>query len=526
MEKWSVIEHYRKIVKSEKGCIIKNGDIKVALIYPNVYSIAIQNLGFQYVYKKLNDIEGVVCERFVLDYYEDNLSIETQRFLKEFDIILISINYEEDVINLINFLHSQKTEIFAAERDDFYAPIVAGGALTVMNPRILHSIVDVQLCGDFEPMFDKIRDILLNFDDKQEFLNKLCNLPFAVSHLKSEQAVTIHKSNENPVYSVINSSGGKFDSDFLIELSVGCKYSCRFCSATYAYRPYRVINKDNVIKAVKENSFSKRVGLISAAFGDLKHLNDYFKFFKKENYSISVSSLRIDTLDYDKLLKLKELSIRSITVAEEVCSDKLKKLIGKEIDENKIYQTVKEIAEAGMENLKLYFMIGLPFETEEDVELIAKRVQKTADIFRQIQKEKFNRIGKIKVSVNIFIPKPLTPMQYFSFTDKKSIERKIKMLKKSLMKIPNVKADIMSYKNGIFQAYLARAQDEVDILFKMIKENGFDLKKTLKDFNIEKYTQKEFSVNTEFAWEKLLNTGTKKEILIREYEKCLKQKTE
>ncbi len=526
MEKWSVIEHYRKIVKSEIGCIIKNADIKVALIYPNVYSIAIQNLGFQYVYKKLNEIENVVCERFVLDYYEDNLSIETQRFLKEFDIIFVSINYEEDSINLIKFLHSQKTSFLTDERTDFDSPVIIGGALTVMNPRILYDIADVQLCGDFEPMFEDIKKILENYKNKKDFIKKLCLLPYAVSKFKKERAISIRKTNDHPVYSSIYSDKGKLESEFLIELSVGCRYSCRFCSATYAYRPYRVIKKENVIKAIQDNCKSDRVGLISAAFGDLKHLEDYFNFFKQNNFVISVSSLRIDTLNFDKLVKLKELSVRSITIAEETCGEKLKKLIGKEINEDKIYQTVKEIAEAGMENLKLYFMIGLPYETIEDVEMIGERVKKTADIFRRIQKEKFGRIGKIKVSVNIFIPKPLTPMQYFSFTAKKQIETKIKILKKLLGKIPNVKFDIMSYKTGLLQAYLARAQDEVDEFYNILKNNDFNLKLSLKEFDVEKYTVKEYSPNTEFVWEKLLFTGTDKKIIKREYEKCLKQKTE
>jgi radical SAM superfamily enzyme YgiQ (UPF0313 family) len=526
MEKWSVIKHYRDIIKSESGYIIKNGDIKVALIYPNVYSIAIQNLGFQYVYKKLNEIEGIVCERFVLDFYEDNLSIETQRFLKEFDIIFVSINYEEDVINLVKFLNSQKTEIFAAQRSNYDSPIIAGGALTVMNPKILYDIVDIQLCGDFEPMFKDIEKYLKLYDNKNNFLKKLSKLQYSVSYLKKEKAKVAHKSDKNPVFSIINTKEGKFESDFLIELSVGCKYSCRFCSATYAYRPYRVIKKDNVINSIKENCFSNKIGLISAAFGDLKNLPEYFEFFRNNNYSISVSSLRIDTLDSEKLNELKKLSVRSITIAEEVCSERLKKLIGKEINEERILQTVKEIAAAGMENIKLYFMIGLPFETIGDVELIIKRVENISDIFRKIQKEKFGRIGKIKVSLNIFIPKPLTPMQYFPFTNKKDIERKIKILRKGLGKIPNVKFDIMSYKNGLLQAYLSRAQDEIYDFFNILKNNDYDLKKVLKLFNVEKYASKEYSVNTEFAWEKLLHAGISKQILIREYEKCLKQKTE
>lgn len=526
MEKWSVIKHYRDIVDSENGVIVKTGKIKVALIYPNTYPIASQNLGFQYVYSILNTFEDIVCERFVLDFYEDNLSIETQRFLSEFDFIVISINYEEDILNLIKFLESQKINAFASKRDTTVAPIIAGGALTVINPRLLYSIVDIQLCGDFEPMIDDFKKSLENYESKDIFLQEMTSKYYAVSKNKSEISELAIKSSENPVYSTIKSSQGDFANEFLIELSVGCKYSCRFCTATYAYRPYRVIEKENVIKAIKDNKFGKKVGLISAAFGDLKHLSAYMQFFHDEDYKISVSSLRIDTLTTEKLENLKQLSIRSITIAEETCSDRMKKLIGKEITEQQILPIISKVAEVGIENLKLYYMIGLPFEEIEDIEAIIARIETISEIFRRVQKEEWNRLGRIKVSINIFVPKPLTPMQYFTFTDKKSIDVKIKLLNKYLRRIPNLKFDIMSYKEGSKQAFLSKAEDYIDDFYMLYIENNFNIKKAVKDFKIEQYLSKEFTPDYTFAWEKLLNSSTRKNILIKEFKRCLEIKTD
>ncbi len=521
MEKWSVIKHYRDIVETEQGTILKNAKIKVALIYPNTYPIASQNLGFQYVYSVINSFEEVVCERFVLDFYEDNLSIESQRFLSEFDLIFVSINYEEDVLNLIKFLESQKINSFVKKRTNSDAPIIAGGALSIINPRLLYSIVDAQLCGDFEPMIEDIKQILESFEDKELFLNKIIKLGYTVSYLKSEKAKSVVKSNENPVYSVLKSSKGEFAGEFLIELSVGCKYSCRFCTASYAYRPYRVIKKENILKAIKNNKFGKKLGLISAAFGDIKYMDEYLDFFIENNFEISVSSLRIDTLNNDLLEKLRKLNVRSITIAEETCSNKLKKLISKNITDEQVYKAVEKIAEVGVENLKLYYMIGLPNETIDDVKLIVERVDKISEIFRYTQKKYFNRLGKIKISINIFIPKPFTPMQYFDFVAKKDINEKIKYLNKNLRKIPNSKFDIMSYKEAIKQVFLSKAEDYIDDFYFLYIKNNFNLKSSLKEFKAEVYIYSNSMDKEEFIWEKLLETAFDRNILKREYKECL-----
>ncbi|MCA1927571.1 MAG: radical SAM protein, partial [Calditerrivibrio sp.] len=173
MEKWKVIDYYRKIFFDE-GIKPRSGRIKVALIYPNIYEIAIQNLGYQYVYSELNKLKDVACERFVLDFYEDNLSIENQRFLQEFDIIAVSINYEEDVLNLIKFLYLQKIPVFSDDRGDKYPPIISGGALGLINPNILKDIVDIQLLGDFKPMLDTIAEYFIGFEKKDIFIKQIC----------------------------------------------------------------------------------------------------------------------------------------------------------------------------------------------------------------------------------------------------------------------------------------------------------------------------------------------------------------
>ncbi|MBZ4671970.1 MAG: hypothetical protein JG762_200 [Deferribacteraceae bacterium] len=514
MEKWAVIKHYRDILDSEEGYILKNGSIKVATLYPNKYEIASQNLGFQEVYKFLNSIEDVVCERIVLDFYEDNLSIETQKFFAEFEVIFVSINYEEDVLNLIKFLKSQHIKIFNYERDSTSPLIIAGGVLTFLNPRLLLNVADIQLIGDLEPMKNDLISMLKNFSSKKERISFLTTLDYSVFSGRKDKAKVVHKKDRTPICSSIKTVSGEFANEFLVELSIGCKYGCRFCSASYIYRPYRIMDFNKFYEIIENYSFSDDIGIISAVFGDLPDIQNHIEKLKNMGKNVSVSSLRVDTLTENLILLLKDCNVKSITIAEETVSDKLKKIIKKEIKDEDIYNVVELIAHSGILNLKLYYMIGLPGETIDDVKLLIRRVEKIVDIFTKKQAEKFKRLGKVKLSINIFIPKPFTPMQYFPLEDKKSINNKIKLLNKELRKIPNLKFSIMSHSTAYLQATISRAEDNIDELYQLFLESN-DIKTALKNFKSNAYEQ--FDENKQLVWEKLISHNFDINILKREF---------
>lgn len=514
MEKWSVIKHYRDILSLEDRYIIKNGKTKVALLYPNRYEIACQNLGFQEVYSFLNSIEGVSCERFVLDFYEDNLSIETQKFISEFEIIFVSINYEEDVLNLIKFLNDQKINVFSQDRNMFDPLIIAGGALTFLNPCLLLSIADFQLLGDLQPMKEDINYLLSKLEGRNERVNFLKSLSYCIYKERKTPAKIVYKKDKTPVCSTIKTSKGKFTSEFLIEMSIGCRYACRFCSASYIYNPYRVMDFDRLYDILETKAFSNNIGIISAVFGDLKNIKTHLKKLHQKDKSISVSSLRIDTLDSELLSLLHQCGVKSITVAEETAAVHLKKLINKNIDENKIYDAIKYIGISGISNLKLYYIIGLPGESLDDIKLLTERISKISELFLTTQAKNHQKIGKIKVSINIFIPKPFTPMQYFPIESKKTINEKIKFLQKQLNKISNLQYDIMSFTSAYLQATLSRAEYGIDQFYKLFL-NTKNAKSALKSFDSNAHTC--FDENYQFVWEKMVEPNFDLNILKREF---------
>jgi radical SAM superfamily enzyme YgiQ (UPF0313 family) len=514
MEKWSVIKHYRDILSTEDGYVIKNGKTKVAILYPNRYEIACQNLGFQEVYSFLNSIKDVSCERFVLDFYEDNLSIETQKFISEFEIVFVSINYEEDVLNLIKFLNAQKINIFSEERNNSDPLIIAGGALTFLNPCLLLKVADFQLLGDLEPMKEDLAYLLTHLEDREKRVNFLKNLKNSIYYKRETLAKVVFKKDKTPICSAIKTSKGEFSNEFLAEMSIGCKYSCRFCSASYIYRPYRVMDFDKLYDILENRFFSDSIGIVSAVFGDLKDIKTHLKNFYEKGKKISVSSLRIDTLDRELLFLLQKCGVKSITVAEETAADHLKKLINKDIDIDKIYKAVEDMAFCGISNLKLYYIIGLPGESLADIQLLVERVSRITELFITTQAKFHQKVGKVKVSINIFIPKPFTPMQYFPLEKKETLNKKIRFLQKELNKISNLKYDIMSYNSAYLQATLSRAEKNIEQLYRSYLETK-NIKSALLGFNSNAHTF--FDENYQFEWERVVEPNFQLNILKREF---------
>ncbi|MBN1352850.1 radical SAM protein [candidate division KSB1 bacterium] len=449
------------LLRSEQNRVTCNpgANYRIALVYPNRYAIAVANLGFQEVYRLFNAEAAFSCERsfaYEPPFNHFPLTLETQRELNTFDIIAFSLSFELDELNLAQLLHNAKIPIMRSERDENSPLIIAGGIVASLNPAPLTNIVDVFLLGEAEvtiPQFcTKItahRPGELRSEKCLQDLAELdfCFVPgFTSTHAIIQKASVTGKAFE-PVCSSIISPHSHFQNMFCVEVGRACGRGCRFCAAGHACRPIRFHPPENVIAAVRNNPFqAKKIGLIGAALSDYPRLDHVCSTLIDEGYTLGLSSFRMDVITPKFLSHLENANVRSITLAPEAGSERMRKLIHKNLSDEQIYQAIEYLAYSAISNIKLYFMIGLPFENSDDIEAIAKMVQK-------ISSKLTGR--EINVSINAFIPKPFTPFQWAPMDRANSIKRKRNSLYSRLRKIKGVTVSQKSLRSEIMQAVLS-----------------------------------------------------------------------
>lgn len=536
-----------KNVMHTKGVVLKYGKdrINVALVYPNTYSVGMSNLGFQTVYSLINQMDGIVCERAFLhenkEGYDVPRTIESNRVLSGFDIIIFSISFEIDYLNLIAVVEKAGLPLQSAARGDPHPLIIAGGVACFLNPEPVSPFIDCFLIGEAErllPRFFHFYDPLLR---KKTLLKRLAiNLPGAYiptfydhtygsdGKLLSIQAkpgipakvtriVTDDISNVSTCTAVLTKQT-TFKNSFLIEVSRGCAHGCRFCSAGFVYRPPRFrpysLLEENIVEGSRH---TKNIGFVGAAVSDHPDIGRLCEIASQKKIKVSFSSLRADALTPDLVAALKKSRVKTAVIAPDAGSQRMRNVINKNISEKQILDATEMLVGGGIPNLKLYFMIGLPTETDDDIEAIIRLCKKIKERFLQSSK-KNKKIGTITVSINPFVPKPFTPFQWASMNDPSSLKHKIKHIRQSLKHVPNVKIQAESPKNSLVQAILTRGdRRSAEILTDALKNKG-NWPKTLKESNINtnSIALRERSPSELLPWS-FIDHGIKKSFLVNEY---------
>jgi radical SAM superfamily enzyme YgiQ (UPF0313 family) len=536
---WQIISKLKNRLASESGASVsrRGGSLRICLVYPNRYGIAMGNLGFQSVYSMMNAYPEILCERAFLpdpdemrEYLESRtplLSLESQQPVSGFDVVAFSVSFESDYLNIPAMFRLAGLPCYSSKRTERHPLVLAGGAAIFLNPEPVAEFIDAICLGEAEELLpDLLEKLCGESSGRNGLFEELSKLPgvyipalFRKDLRKTVTRRYVKDLDRYPVATVINAPEAEFSDLHLVELSRGCPRGCRFCAAGYIYLPYRQRSLD-AVKAEVERGIAnnRKIGLVAAAVGDYRGIGDLCRHIVDSGGSFSVSSLRIDGLDETMTDLLVESGHKTATLAPEGGSQRLRDLIKKGITEEQILSACERLIGKDILNLKLYFIIGLPTETDEDIHELLELVAKIRELV--VAGAKLNRrLGEITLSINPFIPKPFTPFQWCGMAPLKVLERRLKTIQSAVRRIANVTVQAESLKEAMLQALLSRGDrslseflvksDELQSWRKGAKELGLD---------VEKIVTRQIPLEEELPWDFIKSVPS--ELLKREYRKA------
>jgi radical SAM superfamily enzyme YgiQ (UPF0313 family) len=491
----------------------RKGSFRVALVWPNLYFVGMSNLGFQAVYRLFNRAPDVACERAFLPDDEDKaeldrtgsplVSFETGTPLREFDAVAFSVSFENDYRHVLQVLRLAGIPLRASERGPRDPVVILGGAALFLNPEPLAAFADLVAVGEGEPMVPRMAEALLGAADPRRGLEALSERDGF--YVPSRYEVRYHDDGTVAAYdgpgrvrrqrgwpgtmgfpqSVVLTPHTEMSMKYMVEISRGCPCMCRFCWAGYNYLPVRGFTRAELVARAREvRSAASRIGLVSTAVCDHPEIDGIVDDLAAMDYEVSVASLRLDDLTPQFVFKLAETGVQGLTLAPECGSDRMRRILNKQFTNEEILDKATWIFENGIRNLKLYYMVGLPFEEPSDVEAIVELTDRIRERMLRVARGR-GRIGRIHPSVNPFVPKPGTPYQWLPMEDPRETDRKLQYLRKAFARMPNVDAVIKSARTGAVQSVLALGDRRVADALERQATQGTDLKRALRDSGLD-----------------------------------------
>ncbi|MGE0450045.1 MAG: radical SAM protein [Vicinamibacterales bacterium] len=560
MNSWQQRERAREILSKEQGYVRKphGGRLRIALAFPNTYWVGMSNLGFQTVYRLFNALPDVVCERVFLPPKQELaalassgtplVTLESQTPVRDFDVFAFSVSFEWDYVNILTLLRLAGIPFRADERSQHDPLVLIGGAITFVNPEPLAPFADVIAAGEAEVLVPVLDQAFRQSLDRSSLLRALTHergfyvpsfyqpryaddgsiaayaaMPGTDSPVPVRKAALRTTDALDPPATSIFTPDTEFGSRFLVEVVRGCANLCRFCWAGYNYLPVRAFPADRILQLAREaRTYASRAGLVSIALCDHPEIERILAGLLELGYTISPASLRLDDLTEPIVRLLKDSGERSVTIAPETGSDRLRRVINKTVTNDEILDRADLIFRSGMENLKLYYMIGLPTETDDDLVAIRDLTLEIKSIMLRYARAR-GQVGRIVGSVNPLIPKPGTAYQWIAMEDPAITDRKIKRLRSLMANIDNVYFNIKSERHSYYQALLSLGDRRVAPAIEAAERNGQNWRAAVAESGIDAdfFIFRDRSGDAVLPWD-IIDGGMKSTFYRNEFDKAMR----
>lgn len=455
-----------------------HGEQNLALAYANTYHVGMSSLGFQRTYQLVHARSGWSCERFFTDGAGVPLSVETDTPLGNFSAVAFSVSFEQDYVHLLQMLHRAGIPLRRSQRTPWHPLVIMGGSCAAINPLPMADFVDLFALGAAENILPELLGALESEPNRGAVLERLAAAPgFFVPQHHDPEGRTLGTGTNSPntkleklelsaeqmrapghlPMTAIVTPRTEFANKALIEMSRGCPEKCRYCWATFGMGVFRWHPKEFILDAIhRAREVTDQVGFVATAVGDHPEIEEILWEAQELGMRAAVSSIRIPAVTDGVLAALHASGDRSITLAPETGNDSLRAKMGKPLTNALLLDKIQHIFAAGFTQLKLYFIIGLPGETMEDVQSILDLGEQARQLMLA-KAAKTGVIGHIHLGTNILVPKPFTPWQREPMDDPRSLKKKIALLKKGVARMANVSMGSVSIRQTIWQTFISRA---------------------------------------------------------------------
>src|SRR5712664_2984501 len=552
---WKLKKKALALLAAEQGTVYRDwgGRVSIALVYPNTYAVGMSNLGFQTIYRHLNALPDVVCERVFLPEPADleemrrtstpPQSLESQRPLTDFQLIGFSVTYEGDYVNVLRLLELAGIPLRAVERRAHDPLILMGGVCAFSNPEPIAPFMDFIVVGEGEELVGELMQAYREgYRERETFLDGLVRLEGVyvperhdvtyapdgtVADVRPQRGAPpivvkrrLMQVDEFRTIAAVKTPNAEYGHMALLEVGKGCGRGCRFCLEGQVYRPVRHRSleslRESLAQIAKE---SKRVGLVGACVSDYPWIGDLMRLLEEHGVEVSISSLRADSLTEDLVASLQRGGHRTLTMAPEAGTERLRRVVRKAITDEQLYEACHLLRKYGIPNLKCYFMIGQPTETMEDVLAIVDLARRMLERLR-VPGPDGHPFGKLTLSISSFVPKPWTPFQWAAFDEPRDLEAKLETIKSGARRI-QVRVVHENPREAGLQALLARGDRRVADFIELAARLEGDWRRALREWSGSAafYTQRPRPEAEIFPWDHF-DVGVKKPGLLREWQRA------